>query len=127
MPYLLKFAANASSDRTSRRSLVVAIQSEFITKMITNAKKIFIETERTETLVLRLIGKASLTAFCEACGAEVKMLDLDSAVNCSGRTARELIHEIESGAIHSSQIASGHLLVCETSLLDFSDSAGSEI
>ena len=85
--------------------------------MTKNAKKILIETEQSETVVLRLIGKGSITAFCEACGGEATMVDLSSAVNYTGRTARVLIGEIESGAIHSTETASGHLLVCEASLV----------
>lgn len=86
--------------------------------MIPNAKKILIETEQSETFVVRLRGKTSLTAFCEKCGAEGNMLDLDSAVNYSGRSARTLMREIESGAIHSAETESGHLLICVASLID---------
>ncbi len=94
--------------------------------MITNTKKIFIETERSETVVLRLIAKDAVTAFCETCGTEVHMLDLNSAVSYSGRTARTLIREIEANAIHSYQMASGHLLICTNSLpkLHRPDAAG---
>lgn len=97
--------------------------------MTRNARKISIETERSETLVLRLSGEAAITAFCEVCKAESKMLDLNSAVNYSGRPARMLMREIESGAIHATETASGHLLVCAESLLDVkspSESAGEE-
>ena len=94
--------------------------------MITNAKKILIETERSETVVLRLLGKAPITAFCERCGCETNMLDLNSAVNYSGQAARMLIRDIESDAIHSSQMASGHLLICKNSLQRFRPSGGSE-
>ncbi len=47
------------------------------------------------------------------------MFDLDSAVSFSGVGARELIRQIEAGTIHSSEIESGHLLICETSLKNF--------
>ncbi len=88
-------------------------------KMTTNAKKILIETEQSETVVLRLIGKTAITAFCEPCGADAKMLDLNSAVNYSGQPARLLIREIETDGVHSSQMASGHLLICRNSLQRF--------
>lgn len=92
-----------------------------------NDKKILIETEQSETVVLRLIRESAITAFCETCGAETKMLDLNAAVNYSGQPARMLMREIESGAIHSVEIASGHLLVCEASLVKGGSSAIPEI
>lgn len=45
------------------------------------------------------------------------MLDLDAAVNISRLGAREIIRRIETGAIHSTETARGHLLVCTESLL----------
>ena len=95
--------------------------------MTTNAKKILIETEQSETVVLRLIEEAAITAYCETCGSEAKMLDLNSAVNYSGRPARMLMREIESGVIHSTETESGHLLVCSASLLDVGSSSESAI
>ena len=95
--------------------------------MSRNAKKISIETEESETVVVRLIGKASLTAFCEKCGAEANMLDLDSAVNYSGQPARLLLREIDSGAVHSTETESGHLLICAASLPEVESSSSGEI
>jgi hypothetical protein len=47
------------------------------------------------------------------------MFDLNSAVSFSGVGARELIRQIEAGTVHSSEMASGHLLICKTSLVNF--------
>lgn len=83
--------------------------------MISNAKKILIETDRTETLILRTGPR--LTRFhCAECLQEVAMLDLNSAVTISGRGARELIRCLDSGELHSSQTSDGYLLICFRSL-----------
>jgi hypothetical protein len=44
------------------------------------------------------------------------MLTIDEAVFAANKTTRELIRRIESGAAHSTETASGHLLVCAASL-----------
>ena len=44
------------------------------------------------------------------------MVDLNSAVTFSGRGAHQLIHEIETGSLHSAQTLRGHLLICTISL-----------
>ena len=85
--------------------------------MPANSKTILIETERTETLVVRIAGNVSpVKEYCECCGTETQMLDLNSAVTLSGRGARDLIHEIETGLLHSAQTLRGHLLICTISL-----------
>lgn len=95
--------------------------------MPTNAKKILIETEQSETVVLRLNREAAMAGYCEKCGGEAKMLNLDSAVNYSGRPARMLMREIESGLIHSTETTSGHLLICEASLAKVEGSSKSAV
>jgi hypothetical protein len=55
------------------------------------------------------------------------MLNLDSAVNYSGRPARMLMREIESGLIHSTETTSGHLLICEASLAKVEGSSKSAV
>jgi hypothetical protein len=81
-----------------------------------NAKKILIETECRETVVVRTSTPRVVIAYCESCTIETEMLDLNAAVTRSGRGARELIHEIDSGRVHSSQTPSGHLLICANSV-----------
>jgi hypothetical protein len=86
--------------------------------MTSRAKTILIETESIETRVLRVTGQAAPTAYCDGCLRDTIMLDLNSAVTVSGRSARDLIGEIETGSLHSSQTVAGHLLICVTSLQD---------
>ena len=86
---------------------------------MTNAKRILITTESREIFIVRINGKSNVWGFCEICAAETEMLTLDESVCAAGKSARELIHQIESSAIHSLETASGHLLVCQNSLGDF--------
>jgi hypothetical protein len=94
----------------------VLIKSDFITKMNTNAKRILIETDRRETVVVRASSPSVVIAHCKGCAIETEMLDLNSAVTRSGCGARELIHDIDTGSVHSSQTPSGYLLICANSL-----------
>lgn len=80
------------------------------------AKRIWIESESRETFIVRVSGNSGLPGFCEACSAEVEMLTLDDAVRYTGRSIWELIPQIESGAVHSIEVASRHLLICKNSL-----------
>lgn len=47
------------------------------------------------------------------------MLPLDEAVSFTGKSTLELIRLTEAGAIHPTETASGHLLVCQNSLKNF--------
>jgi hypothetical protein len=84
--------------------------------MASRAKRILIESESIETLVVRVAGRAAATGYCDRCLKDTAMLDLNSAVTVSGRSARDLIGEIETGPLHSSQTSAGHLLICALSL-----------
>jgi len=84
--------------------------------MNTNTKRILIETDSHETVVVRTSSPRIVIAYCESCGIEAEMLDLNSAVTRSGCGARELIREIDAGSVHSSQTPTGHLLICANSL-----------
>ncbi len=84
-----------------------------------NAKKILVTTEEHEIFIVRRGAEKTLSGFCETCGDEVEMLTLDQSVARSGKRARELIRQTESGAIHSTETETGHLLVCRRSLKDF--------
>jgi len=81
-----------------------------------NAKRILIESETTETLRVRLIGPTTVRVFCTDCEAMEDMLDLNSAADISGTTARDLLTRVESRELHSPEISSGHLLICRASL-----------
>lgn len=86
---------------------------------MTNAKRILITTESREIFIVRMNGKSDVQRFCETCAAETSMLTFDESVSAAGKTAREMIRQIEAGAIHSAETASGHLLVCQNSLRKF--------
>jgi|SRR5688500_15923294 len=84
--------------------------------MSSKAKKIHITTESREIFIVRMNGKDTIRGYCESCAMEAEMFDLNSAVSFSGLGARDLIRQIAEGTIHSSEVASGHLLVCRNSL-----------
>jgi hypothetical protein len=84
--------------------------------MSPNTKKILIETESREVFRLRMIGPGIEQLYCESCGKVEEMLDLNSASDISGATARDLLLRVESGELHSPEDASGHLLICRRSL-----------
>ncbi len=81
-----------------------------------NARKISITTESREIFIISGIEGGNLLEHCSGCANTVEMLTLDQAVVVADMPARELIRQIESGAVHSMETASGHLLVCEASL-----------
>ena len=95
---------------TTRRS------DRMYNKRALNTKKILIETETTEILRVRLIGPTTVRVFCTDCEAMEEMLDLNSAADISGTTARDLLTRVESRELHSPEISSGHLLICRASL-----------
>jgi hypothetical protein len=49
----------------------------------------------------------------------MEMLDLNMSVTDFGSGMREIIRQIETGAIHSTETTGGHLLVCQKSLQNF--------
>ena len=84
--------------------------------MPVKSKKILITTTSREIFIVRADDKSFVTGFCPDCAREVELLNLDSAVSFAQKSARQLIDEIQSGAIHSIETKSGHLLVCRDSL-----------
>jgi hypothetical protein len=81
-----------------------------------NATKILITRATSEIFIIRRGRQKTFRGFCPNCAAETEMLDLHSAVTVFGLGTRELIRQIETGAVHSSETVSGHLLVCTESL-----------
>ena len=81
-----------------------------------NAKKILITSATSEIFILRRGRQNAIRGFCEICEAEVEMLDLNAAVSVFRLGTREIIRQMETGAIHSTDTAGGHLLVCTESL-----------
>lgn len=90
-----------------------------VNQKMKNSKKILITSATSEIFILRRGWQKAIRGFCEICQSETEMLDLDSAVNIFRRGIREIIHQIETGAIHSTETTSGHLLVCQNSLQNF--------
>lgn len=84
-----------------------------------NLKKISITEERREIFIVRLHGKSNVRGFCASCAAETDLLTLDEAVTFSGTGTREIVRQVESGAVHSIETSSGHLLICRSSLAEF--------
>lgn len=83
--------------------------------MTKKTKKYLITTETHEIFIVRN-GRETIRGFCRECAAEVEMLNFDAAVTVSGKPAREVFGLIASGAFHSLETASGHLLICRNSL-----------
>lgn len=81
------------------------------------SKKILVTTATCETLFIRRSRyQTNMRFFCEECSTTVEMIDLNSAVTIFKTTTRELLQGIETGAVHSVEIQSGHLFVCASSL-----------
>lgn len=99
------------------RVLIVSVFQPIVNQMRQKAKKYLITTATSEIFIVRFNSRNKVRGFCETCAAEIEMLTLDQSVSASGKAAREIIRGIESGAIHSIETASGHLLVCAASLM----------
>jgi hypothetical protein len=84
--------------------------------MSRNARVILIETDVFETFSVRIGRNHLFRTFCESCGAEHDMIDLNAAVSATGIAASDLIERIAAGSIHSPQVSTGHLLICLSSL-----------
>ena len=84
--------------------------------MSRNPRVILIETDVRETLSVRIGRNHSFRIYCESCGDDHDMIDLNAAVTASGISASDLIDRIAAGSIHSPKISTGHLLICLSSL-----------
>ena len=76
-----------------------------------------ITVERSEVFVLRRTKKTAC-AWCEACGARVRMLTPEEAGRASGLSARTIYRWIEAGQVHFTETAEGLLLVCLNSVFE---------
>lgn len=83
--------------------------------MHAKAKKIVITTEKHELFVL-LNGHQPIYRFCGECKCEVELLSIDLAVSLVQKRTHELFDLIERGVIHTTETATGHLLICKQSL-----------
>jgi len=80
------------------------------------AKKILITTESHEIFILRTYSQKRAFGLCRSCDREVEMLTLDQAVWQSGLRTNVLVQMAESGAIHTIETRSGHLIICAASI-----------
>lgn len=85
--------------------------------MSLKAKKYLITTETHEIYIVRN-RREKIYGFCAECGKETEIINLDSAVSLTGKSARQIFYAIETGAIHSLETAQGHLLVCRETLFE---------
>lgn len=84
---------------------------------MTNSKKILVTSATRETFVIKRGGKnVAVGAFCADCQAETELLDLNLAAVAYRLKMREIIHRIETGAVHSAETADGQMHVCRNSL-----------
>lgn len=81
-----------------------------------NARIILIETDVRETFSIRIGSNHLVRLYCESCGTDDDMIDLNAAVTATGIPASELIERIAAGSIHSPRTETGHLLICLGSL-----------
>ncbi len=84
--------------------------------MPVNTKRILIETESHEIFVFSLNGRSSINELCEACGQNVELQTLDSAVSNYGISALEILKLVDKRKLHYLETASRHLLICRNSL-----------
>ena len=84
--------------------------------MSRNARKILIETDVRETFSIRIGQSHVVRSYCESCGTDDQMIDLNAAVTASGVPASELIDRIAAGTLHSPKTVTGHLFICLGSL-----------
>lgn len=78
--------------------------------------KTTITHESSEILVVRRIVPRGIEGYCLECNADVSLITLDQAVFLSGRRARSLLQDIETGSIHAAETPNGRLLICRMSL-----------
>ncbi len=87
-------------------------------------RRVEITLERERLLVVER-REVSITDWCGACCARVRMMMPDEAARLSGATARTVYRLVETGQLHFSERPEVGLLVCLESLNNiFGDPAG---
>lgn len=76
------------------------------------------ETERL--VVVRRQGRP-VTAQCEICGGEVRLVGLEEAALISGKSLRQLVRETDDKTVHYLETPDGLLLICLNSLIPSGD------
>jgi excisionase family DNA binding protein len=66
---------------------------------------------RSEVFVVRK-PKKLVFAWCDACGARVRMLTPEEAATVSGVSTRTVYRRVEAGQIHFAETPEGTLLIC---------------
>lgn len=80
-------------------------------------EKLTVTIECTERIAI--LKPHRTIAFCDDCQTDKEMLSFDEAVLLSGIGALSIISLIQNGMVHSTETATGHLLVCGGSLMEF--------
>lgn len=75
-----------------------------------------IEFESHELTVIRVRHSQTLTAFCAFCEIKVRHLSVARAAAVLGVSETAVFRLVESRAVHSTETASGALLVCGNSV-----------
>jgi hypothetical protein len=83
--------------------------------MTLNTKKYLITTEKHEVCIVKS-GYQTQMYFCEKCGFSSEFISLDAATTQSGVRTGELFKLVEFEKLHSIETATGHLLICKSSL-----------
>jgi hypothetical protein len=84
---------------------------------------ILIRRRKTETVsvtheFLRIRGpQKAMTAWCEQCARETKLMAPEDAAILMGVSAREIYRRLEVGHIHFTELARGELLICLNSVV----------
>jgi hypothetical protein len=81
-----------------------------------------ITIETRKLTIIRQRNRCSGQVWCEACGAEVKLLAPEHAAALAGIATRVLYRQIEAGCLHFQELDDGRLFICLTSLLTIYDS-----
>ena len=79
----------------------------------TKRMKITFEKER----LLVVSRRGQVEGWCEACGAEVKMIGVEEAALIADLSQRAIFRWIESDRLHFAETSGGALLICLASLL----------
>jgi hypothetical protein len=58
-----------------------------------------------------------MTAWCEQCGHDTKLMPPEDAALLTGVSAREIYRRLEVGHIHFTELARGGLLICLNSVV----------
>lgn len=82
-------------------------------------KRLVVTHRRSEIFIVRGGARQTQSGYCPRCSKPVDLLNIDSAVTVFATSTRELFRLIEMGSIHTIETASGHLLICGSSLDGF--------